>query len=165
MKTQAEVDAFLASVVRWKDEHGDVANPAPGYLEMLEFKTTLDFSKYATGEVTSTADKAYKPDERGIIDERVTWSFDLVGLGQVFLHLYCMPDVEDMGYWAEFWYDNEPWWNGDDPYECTRAQLAVLVKSLPEEHLNKFVELASRKQELIDELIESGAIENPAPRP
>lgn len=165
MKTQAEADAFLASVERWQDEHGDVAMPCPEYIELYEFKETLDFSQHEAKFVETTADMAYKVGENGRVDEDVSWKIELVDFGVAYLHLYCTPDIEDMGSWAEFWFKNEPWWNGDDPYECNVKQLVTLIRSLPEDVLQKYVELASRKPELVEFLTENGVIDRPVPAP
>ncbi len=165
MKTQAEADAYLKSVKRWKDEHGDVADPGEKHVELYRFKETLDLSQHKAEFVETTSDMAYKKDSRGWVDEDIGWSMDLGDFGRVYLHLYCTPEVEDMGTWAEFWFKDEPWWNGDDPYECTMEQIAAIVRALPEEHRQKYVELASRSEEVVAFLSKIGALEGSEQRP
>jgi hypothetical protein len=165
MKTQAEVDAYLKSIKRWREEDVDFANPGPKHMELYDFKATLDLGQYQPEFLGTTSDMAYKKNSRGWIDEDVTWTIQLEGLGTAHLHLYCTPEIEDMGTWAEFWFSQEPWWNGDDPYECTTEQIAAIVRALPEEHRVKYQELASRSPKVTAYLIEMGVFDISVPKP
>ena len=165
IRTLEDAEAYLFSVKRWKDENGDVSDPGPKHVALYDYKQTVDLSGIEGTFVSTTSDMAYKADHRGHVDEQVSWAMDMGDVGRVYLHLYCMPDASDMSSWAEFWMTNEPWWNGDDPYECTTEQIAAIVRALPEEHRQKYVELASRSPELIEYLTSVGILDATAPAP
>lgn len=161
MKTLKEANDYLESLPHWEENAVKVAEPGPLHLEFYLFKETIDFAPYTASFTGTTSDMAYKKNSRGWVDDDVMWHVDFPGLGSATLHLYCTPEVRDMGYYAEFWLEKEPWWNGDDPYECTAEQLGVIVNALPPEHRTKFDELASRSPEIVLEFREMGIL--PAP--
>lgn len=164
MKTQAEADAYLDSIDRWTDENGDVADPGPLHHEFYDFKETIDLKGYEAQFVSTNSDEALQG-EPYYKQEDIEWFFRIGDFGTARLHLYCMNDVEMTGTWAEFWLSNEPWWNGHDPYECTLEQIAVLVHALPEEHLRRYVELASRRPGFVEGLVADGILTSTTPSP
>ena len=167
MKTLEDANAYLRLIRKesWKDENGWVADPGPRHLEFYEFKETIDLSPYTTKFKSTNSAEAYVKEPGEFMQEDITWYLDFKGFGFGVLHLYCMDEVEYMGYWGEFWLKNEPWWNGHDPYECTMEQIGVLVRALPPEHRAKFEELASRSPDIVSEFIKAGIFDAPVPSP
>lgn len=165
MKTLEEANGYLDSIDTWDEDGHPCADPGERHVEFYNFKKTIDLSGRELNFVKTDADMAYLPDARGYVNDDITWVLRLPDFGWVHLHLYCTPDVEDMGYYSEFWMEKEPWWNGDDPYECTDDQIAVIVQGLPDEHRARFEELASRSETLMNHFRESGILKGPDPKP
>lgn len=157
MKTRDEAEAYLNSIKRWKDDLGDVADSGPRHSEFYSFKETIELDGQQFAFLSTNSDKALKG-EPHFEEEDIMWHFDVSGVGKATLHLYCFDEADMTGSWGELWLENEPWWNGDDPYECTEAQLGALVRALPEEHLKRFVQLASRKPGFVEGLAEAGIL-------
>jgi hypothetical protein len=165
MKTLEEANAYLDSIETWVEDGGPCADPGDRHLELYRFKQTIDLDGRNPVFGNTNSDMAYLPDDRGYVDEDIGWYIKFPEFGSARLHLYCTDDAEDMGYYAEYWMENEPWWNGDDPYECTDEQIAVIVAALPEEHRARFEELASRSETLINHFRESGILKSEMPKP
>ncbi|WP_327209895.1 hypothetical protein [Rhizobium leguminosarum] len=166
MKTIAEANAYFESLEQWEDDtFSAVADPGDRHLELYNFKETIDLSPYAVEVTEDTSNEAYVADSDGWVEEDIVWSLKLDDFGWARLHLYCTPEVKDMGYWAELWLANEPWWNGHDPYECTDAQIAVLVSKLPDEHRAKYEELVSRSPEVTAHFHECGILKGEVAKP
>lgn len=165
IETLEEAEAYLAGIETWEDDSGLVAKPGSRHLELHDFKETIDLVGREAEFTGTNADKAYLPDERGYVNEDIIWSLKFADFGSAHLHLYCTDDAEDMGFYAEYWMENEPWWDGDDPYECTVEQISSIVAALPEEHRARFEELASKSEELIAHFRESGILKSEEPKP
>jgi hypothetical protein len=141
MKTIAEANAYFRTLDRWQDEHGFVSDPGDLHDELYAFKATIDLSGAEAVFKETNVDEVMDAGS-GEIPDWATWAVSFPGIGVAYLHLYDLTSA-DARSWAEFNLEEEPYWNGDDAYDCTWEQMAAVVAALPEEHRQRFIGLVS----------------------
>jgi hypothetical protein len=156
MKTLKEANAYFKTLDRWRDENGDVSDPGDMHEELYKFKATVDLSGASSSFKGTNVDKVLNAGT-GLIPDWATWTVGFPGIGLAHLHLYDL-DAADSRSWAEFWLEGEPWWNGDDAYDCSWEQMAVIVSALPEKQRSRYLELISSRPELAGILADHGVI-------
>lgn len=156
MKTIDEANAYFARLDRWKDEGGFVSDPGDLHVDLYDFKATIDLAGAdAVFEGTNVDDVAAA--DTGEVDDWATWTVSFPGIGVAHLHLHDLTS-SDARSWAEFSLEQEPWWNGDDPYECTWSQMTAIVASLPDEQRDRYLGMVSGGIKLAAILSEHGVI-------
>lgn len=156
MKTLEEARTYLASVPRFTNHYGLVADPGSKHEELYKFKETIDLSGRDVVFLETYPEKLLTEDPDCRKTNPVTWSIRYPGFGYAHLNLAEVDMPEHIGTWAEFGFENEPFWNGNDPYDCTWPQIVAIIAALPEEHRNRYLELATRSAELSGHLAEAG---------
>ncbi|NTF16933.1 hypothetical protein G6L37_00640 [Agrobacterium rubi] len=147
MKTIEEAAAYLKTVARWTDDKGEWAKPGPTHSELYEFKTTIKLGEANSKFEGSNVDEVVSEDGE-VLKDWATWTVSFDGVGTAHLHLCDLTDAEDSSTWAELWLEKEPWWNGDDPFECSWEQIADIVSALPSADRDTYLRLVSRSSEL-----------------
>lgn len=166
MKTIQDVKAYLSNMETTADQKGPYgvsAEPGDSHEELFALKETIRLDQCQANVESCNIEEVLEK-YNGHLGDWATWTVRFDGLGLVYLHLYDLSEPGDAHTWAEFWFEGEPFWEGDEPFECSWEQIAATVQSLPEAHRNRYLEFAVKGDDLRERMVEHGLI-SAAPSP
>lgn len=165
MKSIEDVKAYLAKQETTADQNGPYgvsAESGDHHEELYAFKETIKLDRFKAKVVDANIDEVLEK-FGGHLGDWATWTVKFEGLGLVYLHLYDLSEPGDAHTWAEFWFEGEPFWEDDEPFECSWEQIGATIQSLPDTHKSKYLEYAAKGDGLRDKMVELGLI-SAAPR-
>lgn len=165
MNTFEEAKAYYSSIPAWdysEGSYGLAAETGDEHDKLYLFKATIDLAGCKAELESTNVEEVLE--KFGSLGDWATWTVKFEGLGLVHLHLYDLSGPGDAHTWAELWLEGEPFWEDGEPYECSWEQVASTISSLPEADRDRYLEFASKSDDLRTILTERGVIVGP-PKP